>query len=66
MIFKDLSVGANFVDADFGSIWKKESDSTALKAVEDDNAYLVGQWAEFQPNEIVTPCGRDPKTFDDL
>ena len=53
MTFKELPVGAAFVDESFGSHWTKTSSHAAQKAVEDDSGYVIGDVAEFLPGDGV-------------
>lgn len=56
MKFADLKIGQFFIDEAFGSIWKKDSDVTGEKAVEDDSAYEIGEVDTFDLSEPVVLC----------
>lgn len=53
MTFSELKVGDEFIDDAFGSLWRKETANTAVKATEDDSGYRVGDSAPFFDTERV-------------
>jgi hypothetical protein len=53
MIFKNIQVGRNFIDVEFGSVWCKRDDTTATCEDPEDTAYDLGEPAGFGPRESV-------------